>query len=313
MDSIYEVIEKYFNNYSSLGLQERPTEILLNGTKSIDVIFTNEKRIQLEAAFKCQHKMIDTLQDFAIDRGVRLDPNQAANGGNFSTRLYPYESDQTLRWHALIPPISRDGAIFSIRHLCVETISSKDFAIPLDILEWIKKKLFHGTSIIFTGSTGSGKSSLLSCLLKESCLDERVVILETLAELPAASPSWIRICAKTESIDGTGSFSLEQALEESLRLRPDRIVLGEIRGREARAWYRALQVCSKGCSTSIHCPNPNQLIARLADISSLPSQLWQQLFEEIKPIIIELKRGQARFSSVYEFKNDRFVNPFAQK
>ena len=306
MQSIHQLIEAYFNTYSELGLLIRPKEILLNGTKSVQVVLDEDNTISLASPFNSQQELIDNVQDFVLDQGLRLDPNQPANGGSLSIELEHYHQPQTLRWHALIPPISRDGALLSVRHIYIDDLSSNEFAIPPKILEQIHHQIILGRSVIVAGPTGSGKSSLLSCLMRENAANERLIILETLAELPATSDYWIRICARSQSIEGTGKFSLEEALEESLRLRPDRIVLGEIRGQEAKAWYRALQVCSKGCSTSLHCSKPKQIVHRLSDLSGINLNHWQELFEEVKPLLICLSRGRQRFHSAYRFRDGKF-------
>jgi pilus assembly protein CpaF len=137
--------------------------------------------------------------------------------------------------------------------------------------------------MVIVGPTGSGKSSLLAALLT-SAKDERIVILESLPELPRLSSLWVRLAARGANLEGMGAFSLAQLLVEALRLRPDRLVIGEVRGPEAGVLADALATGHAGVAATLHAGCDSSALARL--------RRWDEQFQGMhgQPVIVSMAR-----------------------
>lgn len=150
--------------------------------------------------------------------------------------------------------------------------------------------LKQGHPIIFTGPTGSGKTTCLSVLLEAMCSHERVVLLEDIPELPCMSPHWIGIQSQVPPIHSpTQHFDLERVFTQVLRLRPDRLVIGEVRSQqEATVFLHALEVAQKGVITSIHIREGEDLSTRL---TLLTGQDTSRLLSRRPYLAIAMRRG----------------------
>ncbi|MFW7382077.1 MAG: ATPase, T2SS/T4P/T4SS family [Oligoflexus sp.] len=303
--ALLDLIQKYFfpsgNLHAFAGIQE----MLINGLQALIFIHADGSRSIVSSPFVNSEQLVQEIQEFAYISGVRLDPHYPAHGGEY----HHSQSSAALasfRWHAVIPPVSRDGPIFSLRKLSWEGLSLSRFGIAADFSERLLEMMHQGQSMVISGPTGAGKTSLLCQLLREVCLDERLIIVESLAEIPRMSSSWVRLCAQADNIDGRGQFSMQRIIEESLRLRPDRLLVGEIRGMEARSYYQALQVIDKGTLTSLHVHHPSQLIPRLSDLSGLAEDLWRQVFELHKILLLQMQRKTPRLREAFQYQSGEF-------
>lgn len=187
--------------------------------------------------FASDADLLDWLQELAEREGVRLDPVQGAAGGTLD--------EGRIRWHAVLPPLSRDGPLASFRRHRFDTLTVEDFAADDDgkaTLASLRLAVARRRPLLIVGPTGAGKTTLLAALLQEVG-DDRIVVIEALPELPRFGPRTIRLAGRAAGLEGTGAVDLSRLVREALRLRPDRLVLGEIRGPEARAF---LEMCGTG-------------------------------------------------------------------
>jgi pilus assembly protein CpaF len=151
-------------------------------------------------------------------------------------------------------------------------------------------KKAHG--ILIAGPTGSGKTTFLAAFLQEFCHLERTVILEAIPELPAPGPHGINLCERIASLEGMGAVSLERLVAESLRLRPDRLVFGEIRGREARAFWEAISSGHQATIGTIHAASADEARSRLAFLAaSHGAPMIQEVSQAGAMGVIVLERG----------------------
>ncbi len=229
-------------------------EVLINGTASLTVI-SQEGRTVHDSIFQARDEMVRWLQDFAFAQGVRLDPRKPFSGG----LLERY----SLRWHCLIPPVAIDGPILSVRKHAFAALNLQNFHDPQALLPQCRRLIAQGKPLLICGATASGKTTFLATLLRQMCTQERVMIVESLVELPCSSRLWVRCQALAQGIAGDGEVKLETLLEEMLRLRPDRFVLGELRGQEIVAFVKALTVGHLGLLTTLHAESVPQARARL--------------------------------------------------
>jgi pilus assembly protein CpaF len=232
---------------------QRVDEVLINGARSVMMVIGQRAEVGA-SPFASGQSMLQWLTQFARDQGVRLDPLCGSAGGMVAAEDLPTLLGQTgqLRWHALLPPLSQDGPLLALRRHRFGAISLENFGGPDALKERLSLAVAQKRSLLIAGPTGSGKSTLLVALLAAHASQERVMILESIAEIPALFPTWVRLLERLPNLEGVGAVSLDRLLKESLRLRPDRLVLGEIRGGEARPFRNALLSGHEGAMATIH-------------------------------------------------------------
>jgi len=249
-------------------------EILLNGCKSLVEVDRHGKSFVRAVPVSAGDVLIST-QDFVADQGLRLDPLHPFAGGQLKVGAV------LLRWHAVIPPISPDGVVLSLRRHRFEELSLTDFDWEGPELQGRLHETFEDRgALLVAGPTGVGKTTLLNAWLQHFARTRRVVILERLAEIPAMHDSWVRLVEKDKNVDGAGSFSLNEIFRQSLRLRPDLLVVGEIRGSEADVFLEAAATGHQCVAATIHASCAKTAWARL--MSSVRSSRRKALAAEIR-------------------------------
>lgn len=228
-------------------------ELLINGDK-----FMLQRGLDLVACAPIQPARFDitkAVQIFAICQGCRLDP------------FLPYASGilpPVFRWQALLPKVSHQGLVFILRRHRFEFLDLDKFVIQSADRERLAEYVRLEKNLILIGPTGAGKTSLAAALLKSAGDRCRIVVLEEHSELAlAAKPSWLCLHASSADVSGAGKVSLVDLFRESLRLRPDRIVLGESRREELRLFAEIIRTGHGGCLTTFHASSESDLRARL--------------------------------------------------
>lgn len=239
-------------------------EVLVNGILSVTIV-SGKHLDQAPSPFESNGAMLRWLLAFARQEGVRLDPLCGSAGGRVSLELCKVGAvgGGHLRWHALLPPLSQDGPLLALRRHRFGQLTLKDFGGAADVKNALFQAVVRRRPILIAGPTGSGKTTLLLALLAEAAANERIVIIESLAELPQLFPTWIRLLERLPSLEGVGHVSLDRLLREALRLRPDRIVLGEIRGEEAWTYLDAISSGHEGGLATIHAGSSAEARERL--------------------------------------------------
>ena len=189
------------------------------------------------------------------------------------------------RVNAVIPPIAIDGPVLTIRKFS-DRITSLGELVGLGSLpSWYAQLLSCAVSLrqdlAVAGGTGSGKTTLLNALSCEIDLGERIVTIEDSAELKfARHPHVVRLEARQESIEGKGEVSIRQLVANALRMRPDRIVVGEVRGEECIDMLQAMNTGHDGSLTTLHAGTAREVIVRLTLLSRYGIDLPGDLIEE---------------------------------
>jgi pilus assembly protein CpaF len=226
--------------------------------------------------------------------------DQLARAGKSWDARYPFV-DATiasgLRLHVAFPPIARRGILVSLRklpHLARRDLSEKDTlerARTGAQERWGSSPLFPklialvraGDSLVVAGATGSGKTTLANDLLTEVPIRERIIALEDTPELAPAHPHFLSLVSRPPNADGFGEVTLRMLLRQTLRMRPDRIVLGECRGPEVLELLQALNTGHRGAMATLHANSPRDAIRRiellclLSGAGSLPLQAVREL------------------------------------
>ncbi|MDX9731682.1 MAG: CpaF family protein [Bdellovibrionales bacterium] len=237
------------------------SEILINGPDDIFV----ERKGKLEkttARFRSEDDLVAAVNSIAQSVGRRINLEEP--------RLDARLPDGS-RIHAVIPPLARCGTVVSIRKFTQSKITFKDYiklgAITGDAANFLEIAMFLGKNILVSGGTGSGKTTLLGLLCSRIPKGQRIIVIEDASELSIEYEHVVRF--ETRMADERGRFevSMRDLLKSSLRLRPDRIIVGEVRGAEGMELIQAMNTGHKGCLGTIHANTANDAMVRLETLA----------------------------------------------
>jgi pilus assembly protein CpaF len=180
-----------------------------------------------------------------------------------------------MRIHAVLPPISTGGTTVSIRIPRVVRPTLDDleargmFRANPGALPWLRALVAERVNVLVTGAAGSGKTTLLAALLAAAPPSDRIVTIEDVAELTIAHPHHVALEARQPNLEGAGGIGLARLVREALRMRPDRLVLGECRGDEVRELFAALNTGHDGGAGTVHASGLREVPARLEALGAL--------------------------------------------
>jgi pilus assembly protein CpaF len=185
------------------------------------------------------------------------------------------------RVNAIIPPLAVDGPLLSIRRFGTDKLMPQDLvekkALTAGMLELLEAAVKARLNIIISGGTGAGKTTLLNALSAFISPKERIVTIEDAAELQLKQPHVVRLETRPANLEGQGAVRQRQLLINTLRMRPDRIVVGDVRGEEALDMLQAMNTGHDGSLTTVHANGPRDAISRLEVMISLANANMQML------------------------------------
>jgi pilus assembly protein CpaF len=171
------------------------------------------------------------------------------------------------RVNAIIPPLALDGPAMSIRRFGSKPLQLEDLirhgAFPPVIMDFLSAAVQARCNVLISGGTGSGKTTLLNCLSRYIPADERVITIEDAAELQLQQPHVVRLETRPMNIEGRGEVTQRDLVKNCLRMRPDRIIIGEVRGGEALDMLQAMNTGHEGSMTTVHANTTRDALARL--------------------------------------------------
>jgi pilus assembly protein CpaF len=211
------------------------------------------------------------------------------------------------RVNVVVPPLAVGGPAVSIRRFARSVLPLEAFGPP-EMAERLTDLVVGRSNILVAGPTSSGKTSLLAALLCRVDVAERVVCLEDVAELPIDRPNTVRLESRPANSEGVGGVSLRRLVLTSLRMRPDRLVVGEVRGAEAFDLLLALTSGHRGCLTSCHADSAADALDRLETLAGLdglgpgPERLRRLVLAGVDAVVVtsrtEGRRGVESISVV---------------
>jgi pilus assembly protein CpaF len=223
-----------------------------------------------------------------------------------------------IRVHAVLPPVSRNGTLLSVRlpHADGFTLAAL-YANGLcgtgpqaaELLDRLRGAVRDRLNILVTGAAGSGKTTLLAALLGDASVHERIVVLEDVAELRIAHPHVVALEVRQANVEGAGGVGLEALVREALRMRPDRLVLGECRGAEIRELLAALNTGHDGGAGTLHANSMPDVPARLEALGALagmsPEAVARQTVSAIQLVLhLERRDGVRALAQIGRFELD---------
>ncbi|MEX1078486.1 MAG: TadA family conjugal transfer-associated ATPase [Homoserinimonas sp.] len=216
-----------------------------------------------------------------------------------------------IRVHAVLPPISPRGTLLSIRLPRIDHLSLGDLdaagMFDLVPLTTITGLIERRANILISGAGGSGKTTLLSAMLSSAPGTDRIVAIEDVAELRVAHPHFVSLEARQANLEGAGEVGLQRLVREALRMRPDRLVLGECRGAEIRELLAALNTGHDGGAGTLHANSLADVPARLEALGALadmsPTAVARQTVSAIDAVLhLRRDHGQRRLAEVGSFE-----------
>src|ERR1700729_2288766 len=256
-----------------------PLEPLLQDPGISDILVNTYKQVYIERRGLLELTNVAFRDNQHLLRIIDKIVSQVGRRGDKSTPMVDARLMDGSRVNAIIPPLAVDGPLLSIRRF------SQDKLMPADLVE--KKALTPGMmellegavrakmNIIIAGGTGAGKTTLLNALSAFINGKERIVTIEDAAELQLKQPHVVRLETRPPNIEGHGAVRQRELLVNSLRMRPDRIVVGEVRGEEALDMLQAMNTGHDGSLTTVHANSPRDAISRLEVMVSLASANMQ--------------------------------------
>lgn len=239
------------------------SDILVNGPHKIYV----ERRGRLEltnASFKDADHMLRVIRRIADNVGRRIDE---------STPMLDARLPDGSRVNAIIPPLALDGAALSIRRFGVNPLDMEALlgigALCEEMAQFIQACVQCKINVLISGGTGSGKTTLLNALSRWIPGDERVVTIEDAAELQLQRDHVVRMETRPPNVEGKGEVTQRDLLRNSLRMRPDRIIIGEVRGGECLDMLQAMNTGHEGSMTTVHANSPRDALRRLENMVSM--------------------------------------------
>jgi pilus assembly protein CpaF len=167
------------------------------------------------------------------------------------------------RLHAVIPPLAIDGPCITIRRFGARAVPLEAFGVDGHAARFLRWAVVAGWNVVVAGGTSAGKTTLLNALSGAIPADERVVTIEETAELRLAQPHVVRLEARPPNAEGAGGVAVRELVRAALRMRPDRVVVGEVRGGEALDMLQALNTGHDGSLSTVHANGPAEALARL--------------------------------------------------
>jgi pilus assembly protein CpaF len=223
-----------------------------------------------------------------------------------------------IRVHAVLPPVSSTGTLLSIRlpwaeRFSLATLTSAGMcgsgASALALAGRLRAAVDARENLLITGAAGSGKTTLLSALLGEAAPSERIVAIEDVAELRISHPHVVALESRQANLEGAGRIGLETLVREALRMRPDRLVLGECRGAEIRELLAALNTGHDGGAGTLHANSLRDVPARLEALGALAGMnqdaVARQTVSAIQVVVhLERTHGVRRIAQIGRFTID---------
>ena len=233
------------------------TDILINGSQSVYV----ERFGKLEPTqviFRDDEHLMQIIDRIVASIGRRIDE---------SSPMVDARLSDGSRVNAIIPPLALDGPSVSIRRFGARPLGIDDLlrndSITEEMIAALKAMVGARLNILVSGGTGSGKTTLLNCLSAFIPRQERIVTIEDSAELQLQQPHVVRLESRPPNIEGRGEVTTRDLVRNSLRMRPDRIVVGEVRGAEALDMLQAMNTGHDGSISTLHANTPRDALGRL--------------------------------------------------
>lgn len=294
-----------FNAFRKLDLleefleDEEITEIMINGTQNI-FYEQNGRILQSDKRFLSRDKLEDVIQQIVAGANRLV---------NESSPIVDARLPDGSRVNVVLAPIALNGPIVTIRKFARESITMKQLiawhSISQEVAAFLATLVAAGYNIFISGGTGSGKTTFLNALSQYIPKDERIITIEDNAELKIQEvPNLVSLEARNANVEGSGAVTIRDLIKSALRMRPDRIIVGEVRSAEAIDMLQALNTGHDGSLSTGHANSPKDMLSRLETMVlmglDLPLPAIQRQIASGIDVIIHLGRLRDKSRKVLE-------------
>jgi pilus assembly protein CpaF len=302
------LVEQVLHEIFGLG----PLEPLLQDPSVSDILVNTYKQVFIERGgriektdvrFKDDKHLMQVIDRIVSAVGRRIDD---------SSPMVDARLADGSRVNAVIPPLAIDGPHVSIRKFKKDALSAEDLlryeTVTPPMLELLQGIIKAKLNVLISGGTGAGKTTLLNVLSSSIPPNERIVTIEDSAELQLRQPHVVRLETRPPNVEGVGQITARQLVINALRMRPDRIIVGEVRGSEAVDMMQAMNTGHDGSLTTLHANSPRDALSRLETMVAmanlnLPEKAMRQQVASALQVVIQVSRlsdGTRRLSSISE-------------
>lgn len=278
----YNERERLFKEiqYEVMGLG--PLEPFLQDPTVSDILVNTHRQIYVERFGKLELTEAGFKDDAHLRRIIDKIVSAVGRRIDESCPMVDARLPDGSRVNAIIPPLAIDGPILSVRRFAVEPLELEDLihlkALTPEIGELLKGIVRAKLNILISGGTGSGKTTLLNVLSRFIPSNERIVTIEDSAELQLKQEHVVRLETRPSNIEGKGEVTQRDLVRNSLRMRPDRILVGEVRGGEVLDMFQAMNTGHDGSLSTIHANSPRDALMRLETLAAMTGLNIQSVF-----------------------------------
>jgi pilus assembly protein CpaF len=289
-----------------------PLEPLLKDPTISDILVNSHDTIYIERRGKIEATTVRFKDDEHLMRVIERIVSSVGRRIDESSPMVDARLQDGSRVNAIIPPLSIDGPVLSIRRFGADPLKMaalvENKALTKDIADMLQMVVHARLNILISGGTGAGKTTLLNALSAFIPENERIVTIEDSAELQLQQPHVVRLETRPPNIEGKGEVTQRDLVKNALRMGPDRIVIGEVRGGEAIDMLQAMNTGHDGSLTTVHANTPRDAVARLETMIQmtgmrLSDRAMRQQIASALNLVVQVARlsdGSRRVTSISE-------------
>ena len=289
-----------------------PLELLLKDPAISDILVNRADQIYIEREGRIEETDIVFRDDKHLMQIIERIVSAVGRRIDESSPMVDARLQDGSRVNVIIPPLALDGPVMSIRRFRTDRLGANDLvereSLTAPMLEFLKGAIGARLNVIVSGGTGAGKTTMLNVLSSFIAESERVVTIEDAAELTLRQRHVVRLETRPPNIEGKGGIRQRQLVINALRMRPDRIIVGEVRGEEALDMLQAMNTGHDGSLTTIHANSPRDALYRMDTMIAManlniPDRAVRQQVASAVNIVIQVTRltdGSRRVTSVSE-------------
>ena len=289
-----------------------PLESLLADPAISDILVNTYRHVFVERHGKLELTPVTFSDDEHLMKIIDKIVSRVGRRVDESSPMVDARLPDGSRVNAIIPPLAIDGPVLSIRRFAVNPLTMRDIlgfkTLTDDMAEVLQSLPKAKINLMISGGTGSGKTTLLNILSASIPVDERIVTIEDAAELQLQQPHVVRLETRPPNIEGRGEVTQRALVRNALRMRPDRIILGEVRGAESLDMLQAMNTGHEGSMTTIHANSPRDALTRLENMVSmagmnLPPKAMRQQISSALSVVVQIARltdGRRKVVSIQE-------------
>jgi pilus assembly protein CpaF len=289
-----------------------PLEPLLQDPSISDILVNTHRQVYVEKKGLLELTTVTFKDDGHLMRIIDKIVSQVGRRVDESSPMVDARLSDGSRVNAIIPPLAVDGPLLSIRRFGTDKLMPDDMvekkSMTRSMLELLQGVVKSRLNVIVSGGTGAGKTTMLNALSAFISPKERIVTIEDAAELQLKQPHVARLETRPPNLEGEGAIRQRQLLINALRMRPDRIIIGECRGEEALDMLQAMNTGHDGSMTTVHANTPRDVISRLEVMvtqggGNMPLNAIRQQIAAAVDLVVQVARmsdGSRRVTSVTE-------------